>query len=538
MQTYDTRRQHSAARTAEPAAETASPAVASAAAASHAPARRVDLPSAMRDKMENAFGMDLSSVRLYESSRVDDIGANAVAQGNRIAFAPGQADFSSRKGQALLGHELSHIASQARGESRGHGILNDPSLEAKADREGAMAAAGDTVYSAAEGASLTPAASQGAPMQADWRSKMNYTLGGLGLASEIDDMIDSEFTATDINGNSYTHNSVTGMSKGTKDQVNGYKNGALALGALAGTGVATYDTVQRYSGGDLVNGTANLLEAVASGADTASYTANSVNSFRDKGENKDINFWSTIGGIGSGAARMIGGLVSGIGSGVTQYKLENGSINSGNLSGNITRNLDSRKTMNQARRNARVDKYSGITKAVSGLFKAGGAAWSGFDKSAWGLVGGKLLNSVGYGLDLFNNWNTNRMKKNARNETLDEAFGTNFENMLESQKNNVRTNGGANLSGDALKTAALREIMRQNAAQLDPIVLRELQSKKKLGRKDLYRALSSHRAQTLAEDSDANSANYTNDAEALVKAMGIHASSVDSKKKGILGRLM
>ncbi len=128
--------------------------------------RRVDLPAAMRAKMENAFGADLSAVRLYESRTVADAGAKAVTQGTNIAFAPGMLDFSTRGGQALLGHELSHVVSQARGEARGHGFLNDSALEARADREGAMAAAGQQV--AMPTASLSPvtAAPAAAPMQA------------------------------------------------------------------------------------------------------------------------------------------------------------------------------------------------------------------------------------------------------------------------------------------------------------------------------------------------------------------------------------
>ena len=113
--------------------------------------RRVDLPDAMREKMENAFGADLSAVRLYESQAVEDAGANAVTQGSNIAFAPGMLDFSSYGGQALLGHEISHVVSQARGEVTGSGFLNDHALEARADREGAMAASGQTVgFRAAE----------------------------------------------------------------------------------------------------------------------------------------------------------------------------------------------------------------------------------------------------------------------------------------------------------------------------------------------------------------------------------------------------
>ena len=91
---------------------------------------RIDLPDAMRTKMENAFGADLSAVKLYESQAVADAGANAVAQGANIAFAPGMLDFTSYGGQALLGHEISHVVSRARGEVTGGGFLNDPALDA------------------------------------------------------------------------------------------------------------------------------------------------------------------------------------------------------------------------------------------------------------------------------------------------------------------------------------------------------------------------------------------------------------------------
>ena len=130
--------------------------------------RPVDLPGAIRAKMETSFGADLSAVRLYESQAVADAGAQAVAQGSRIAFAPGALDFSSASGQALLGHELSHVVSQARGEVTGSGFLNDSALEARADREGAMAAAGQPVYAGPVTAVLSSASAIPAagPMQA------------------------------------------------------------------------------------------------------------------------------------------------------------------------------------------------------------------------------------------------------------------------------------------------------------------------------------------------------------------------------------
>ena len=66
------------------------------------PGHQVDIPVVMREKMEGAFGMDLSAVKLYENKAVGEAGAEAVAQGSKIAFAPGKLDFSSIHGQALL----------------------------------------------------------------------------------------------------------------------------------------------------------------------------------------------------------------------------------------------------------------------------------------------------------------------------------------------------------------------------------------------------------------------------------------------------
>ena len=117
------------------------------------PGRPVDLPAAIQSKMESAFGADLSGVKLYESQAVADAGADALAQGSHIAFAPGQLDLVSMRGQALLGHELSHVVSQARGEVRGSGLLENHALEARADREGMMAAMGQSIY---PGATASP----------------------------------------------------------------------------------------------------------------------------------------------------------------------------------------------------------------------------------------------------------------------------------------------------------------------------------------------------------------------------------------------
>ena len=139
---------------------------------------RVDLPEAMRAKMESSFGMDFSAVKLYESEMLGQTGAEAMAQGNEIAFAPGKLDFASQSGQARLGHELSHVASQARGEVHGNGFLLDSGLEARADREGAMAARGESVYGGDYGGAVAPlsaasAAPMAGPMQASKKGQGN-----------------------------------------------------------------------------------------------------------------------------------------------------------------------------------------------------------------------------------------------------------------------------------------------------------------------------------------------------------------------------
>lgn len=149
VQMYASRRTSKGVPNAEPAApaeqsglSSRTPSTLSAKQTGH----RVDLPEEIRSKMEASFGADLSGVEIFESQAVEAAGAQAVTMGNKIGFAPGKLDFASSGGQALLGHELSHVVTQARGEVTGSGFLNDTALEARADREGAMAAAGQSVY--------------------------------------------------------------------------------------------------------------------------------------------------------------------------------------------------------------------------------------------------------------------------------------------------------------------------------------------------------------------------------------------------------
>ncbi len=47
-----------------------------------------------------------------DSSQASELGALAYTQGENIHFAPGQFDTGSQRGQALLGHELTHVVQQ------------------------------------------------------------------------------------------------------------------------------------------------------------------------------------------------------------------------------------------------------------------------------------------------------------------------------------------------------------------------------------------------------------------------------------------
>ena len=153
--------------------------------------RSIDLDGAIKAKMEHAFG-DLSAVKLYESRAVGAAGAEAIAQGSEIAFAPGMADFSTRTGQERLGHELSHVMSQRSGQVRGQGFLANSALEARADREGALAAAGGQVYTgpvthALSDASPSPAVA--GPMQAT-RDEDKWREHGRASKHKIDESLD------------------------------------------------------------------------------------------------------------------------------------------------------------------------------------------------------------------------------------------------------------------------------------------------------------------------------------------------------------
>ncbi len=75
------------------------------------------LPSALRSRMESAFGADFSGVRLHTGysaeSMNNDLNANAFTFGNDIFFNRGQYQPHSTVGQHLIAHELTHVLQQS-----------------------------------------------------------------------------------------------------------------------------------------------------------------------------------------------------------------------------------------------------------------------------------------------------------------------------------------------------------------------------------------------------------------------------------------
>lgn len=105
------------------------------------------LPQTVQAKMEQTLGADFSGVNIHaESSKASEAGALAYTQGKDVHFAPGQFQPDTQKGQELIGHELTHVVQQQKGQVRPTGEVNgmalndDPGLEQQADIMGAKAA--------------------------------------------------------------------------------------------------------------------------------------------------------------------------------------------------------------------------------------------------------------------------------------------------------------------------------------------------------------------------------------------------------------
>jgi hypothetical protein len=103
--------------------------------------RGAPLEPGVRGRMSDAFGVDLSAVRIHARSDVAPaLSARAFTVGADVHFAPGNYAPTTATGQELLAHELSHVVQQSGGTSAGRirrglyvGTADDPAEQA-ADR--------------------------------------------------------------------------------------------------------------------------------------------------------------------------------------------------------------------------------------------------------------------------------------------------------------------------------------------------------------------------------------------------------------------
>ncbi|MDZ8236149.1 MAG: DUF4157 domain-containing protein [Nostoc sp. ChiQUE01a] len=106
------------------------------------------LPQPVQDKMQMSLNTDFSDVRIHTDGQAEKLGSQAFASGNNLHFAQGKYDPHSKSGQALIGHELTHVVQQRQGRVNapnqpGGGnatVVQDEALETEADMLGDRAA--------------------------------------------------------------------------------------------------------------------------------------------------------------------------------------------------------------------------------------------------------------------------------------------------------------------------------------------------------------------------------------------------------------
>jgi len=114
---------------------------------------RAALAPSIAAKMSRSFGMDVSAVQVYRSDAMAGTEMHGMAQGNKVVLSS-DVDLNTLEGQAVLGHELSHIRAQSMGMGSGRGLLQNGALERQADTEGMLAARGMSIGGESMGMSM------------------------------------------------------------------------------------------------------------------------------------------------------------------------------------------------------------------------------------------------------------------------------------------------------------------------------------------------------------------------------------------------
>jgi hypothetical protein len=94
--------------------------------------------------MESALGHDFSQVRVHTDSKAselsDSLNARAFTIGSDVAFSAGEYQPGTLAGDALLAHELAHVAQQQGGGAAASGPIEGPEYEALEENADAIAA--------------------------------------------------------------------------------------------------------------------------------------------------------------------------------------------------------------------------------------------------------------------------------------------------------------------------------------------------------------------------------------------------------------
>jgi hypothetical protein len=110
------------------------------------------LDAGTRSQMESAFGEDFGDVRVHTGEVAGEVagelGARAFARGRDLYFNEGEYNPSTREGQELLAHELTHVVQQ-RGGSSARGASVGPvgdTFEREADETAASVVRGERAH--------------------------------------------------------------------------------------------------------------------------------------------------------------------------------------------------------------------------------------------------------------------------------------------------------------------------------------------------------------------------------------------------------
>lgn len=221
------------------------------------------IPRSVLQKMEAAFGTSFSDVRIHESPQAQSIGAAAYTQGKDIHFAPGQYSPNSLDGQALLGHELTHVVQQRSGrvptpQGKDVPINADPGLEAEADQLGAKAARGESVHTGSRlmGSGLVSPSMEAPPVQCGLFKKIGRGIKKVGKG--IGSAAKGAFKGAGGFLSSLMSNGLPGM-QGMMPGMGGGGGGMPDLSSMGGLGAL-------FGGGGAGGMNGNIMKALGSGS--------------------------------------------------------------------------------------------------------------------------------------------------------------------------------------------------------------------------------------------------------------------------------